>query len=61
MTSEYTHNDEVAEMIYQKDREIQDLEEQVAKMELRFTFLLSKVGRLEAEIARLESEHARGL
>jgi uncharacterized protein (DUF3084 family) len=57
---EYTHNDEVAEMIYQKDREIADLEEQAAKMELRFKFLISKVERLEAELDRVEKEHARG-
>jgi len=57
---EYTHNDEVAEMIYQKDREIADLEEQATKMELRFKFLISKVERLEAELDRVEKEHARG-
>jgi uncharacterized protein (DUF3084 family) len=57
---EYTHNDEVAEMIYQKDREIADLEEQAAKMELRFKFLISKVERLEAELSRVETEYSRG-
>ena len=52
--SEYTHNDDLADMLYAKDREIEDLEEQARRMEQRFQYLLS-------EIARLEGEHARGL
>ena len=33
--SEYTHNDDVADMIYAKDREIADLEAQVTALEKR--------------------------
>jgi len=52
--SEYTHNDEVAEIIYSKDREIQELAEIATQLERRIT-------ELQAEVKRLETEYARGL
>ena len=52
--SEYTHNDEVAEIIYSKDREIQELAEIATQLERRIT-------DLQAEVKRLETEYARGL
>jgi uncharacterized protein (DUF3084 family) len=48
------NKDDMEQQMYAKDREIDDLEEEVRKMEYRFKYLLS-------EIARLEGEHARGL
>ena len=52
--SEYTHNDEVAEIIYAKDVEIGDLKKQVSKLLMHLEYVRS-------EITRLENEHARGL
>ena len=48
------NKDDMEQQMYAKDHEIEDLEEQAKRMELRFQYLLS-------EIARLEGEHARGL
>jgi molecular chaperone GrpE (heat shock protein) len=45
--SEYTHNDDVADMIYEKEQEIKLLKQALL--------------RITAELNRLENEHARGL
>ena len=50
--SEYTHNDEVAEIIYSKDREIADLENQVASLEKRLEYICTELDRLEKDYAR---------
>ena len=50
--SEYTHNDDVAEIIYSKDREIQDLEAQVASLEKRLEYIRTELDRLEKDYAR---------
>ena len=50
--SEYTHNDEVAEIIYSKDREIADLQEQVASLEKRLEYIRTELDRLEKDYAR---------
>lgn len=47
MMSEYTHNDDVADMIYAKEQEIKLLKDALL--------------RITAELNRLENEHARGL
>jgi len=49
---EYTHNDDVAEMIYAKDREIADLEETVAKLEKKLELVRSLLDQLEKDYAR---------
>jgi hypothetical protein len=45
--SEYTHNDDVADMIYAREQEIEVLKKALAYV--------------TAELDRLEKEHARGL
>jgi peptidoglycan hydrolase CwlO-like protein len=35
LMSEYIHNDDLADMLYAKDQEIEELTEQVAKLEKR--------------------------
>jgi hypothetical protein len=45
--SEYTHNDDVADMIYAKEQEIKLLKDALL--------------RITAELNRLENEYARGL
>ena len=50
--SEYTHNDEVAEIIYSKDREIADLENQVASLEKRLEYIRTELDRIEKDYAR---------
>jgi len=45
--SEYTHNDDVADMIYAKEQEIKLLKE--------------ALHRIETELNRITNEHARGL
>ena len=45
--SEYTHNDDVADMIYAKEQEIKMLKEALQ--------------RIEAELNRITNEYARGL
>ena len=52
--SEYTHNDDVAEIIYSKDREIQELADIATQLERRLK-------DLQAELTRVENEHSRGL
>lgn len=48
------HNDDVADMIYAKDKEIRDLLDVIKHFERRIT-------DLQAEVKRLETENARGL
>jgi len=50
---EYTHNDDVADLIHAKDREIRDLTDVIKHFEAR-------VAHLSAEIRRLET-NAHGL
>ena len=45
--SEYTHNDDVADMIYAKEQEIK--------------LLKDALQRIEAELNRITNEYARGL
>jgi uncharacterized small protein (DUF1192 family) len=52
--SEYTHNDDVADLLHAKDREIQDLADIATQLERRIT-------ELQAEITRVESAYSRGL
>ena len=52
--SEYTHNDDVADLLHGKDREIKDLLDVVKHFERRIT-------ELQAELKRLETEYARGV
>ena len=52
--SEYLHTDDVADMIYAKDKEIRDLHDVILHFERRIT-------DLQAEVKRLETEYARGL
>ena len=48
------HKDDVADMIYAKDKEIRDLQDVILHFERRIT-------DLQAEVKRLEKEYARGL
>ena len=48
------HNDDVADLVHAKDREIRDLLDVVKHFERRIT-------ELQAELKRLETEYARGL
>ena len=52
--SEYTHNDDIADLLHEKEVEIRDLKKQVSK-------LLMHLEYVRAEISRLETEHYRGL
>jgi len=52
--SDYMHNDDVADLIYAKDKEIRDLQDVILHFERRIT-------DLQAEVKRLETEYARGL
>ena len=54
MTSEYMHNDDVADLLHVKDVEISDLRKQVSKLLMHLEYVRS-------EISRLENEYARGL
>jgi hypothetical protein len=52
--SEYMHNDDVADLMYAKDVEINDLRKQVSK-------LLQHLEYVRTELNRVETEHYRGL
>ena len=51
--SDYMHTDDVADMVYAKDKEIRDLQDVILHFERRIT-------DLQAEVKRLETEYARG-
>jgi len=51
--SEYMHNDDVADLMYAKDVEINDLRKQVSK-------LLQHLEYVRTELNRVETEHYRG-
>jgi len=48
------HNDDVADLVHAKDKEIQDLADIATQLERRIV-------ELQAELKRLETEYARGL
>jgi hypothetical protein len=48
------HNDDVADLVHAKDKEIQDLAEIATQLERRII-------ELQAELKRLETEYSRGL
>ena len=48
------HNDDVADLIYAKDKENKELQDVILHFERRIT-------ELQAEVKRLETEHGRGL
>ena len=52
--SEYTHNDDVADLLHAKDQEIKELQDAILHFERRIT-------DLQAEVKRLETEYARGV
>ena len=52
--SEYTHNDDVAEIIYSKDREIQELADIATQLERRLK-------DLQAELTRVERAYSNGV
>ena len=58
MTLEYTHNDEVAEMLYQKERELHGI---IYAKDQEIAVLKKALDYCNAELDRLEKEHARGL
>ena len=52
--SEYTHNDDVADLLHAKDKEIQELQDAILHFEAR-------IAHLHLELKRVETEYARGL
>ena len=52
--SEYTHNDDMADLLYAKDKEIRDLQDVVKHFERR-------IADLQAELTRLDNEQYRGV
>jgi predicted nucleic acid-binding Zn-ribbon protein len=52
--SDYMHNDDVADLVYAKDVEINDLRKQVSK-------LLQHLDHVRTELNRVETQYARGL
>ena len=54
MTTEYMHNDDVADLLHAKEVEIRDLKKQVS-------LLLSRLAYLRTELSRVETDYSRGL
>jgi predicted nucleic acid-binding Zn-ribbon protein len=52
--SEYTHNDDIADLLHAKEVEISDLKKQISKLLMHLEYVRS-------EISRLETEHYRGV
>jgi hypothetical protein len=56
--SEYTHNDDVAELLYQNER---DLNKIIFAKDQEIEVLKRALDYCNAELDRLEKEHSRGL
>jgi hypothetical protein len=56
--SEYTHNDDVAEMLYQRERELNEI---IYAQTQEIRVLKDAIAYCNAELDRLEKEHSRGL
>lgn len=52
--SEYTHNDDVADMVYAYDRRETELNAQIED-------LMKRLDYVRTELRRIETEYARGL
>ena len=50
--SEYTHNDDVAEMLYERDQEIDVLLKRVSDLTRRLEYVRGELDRLEKDYAR---------
>ena len=55
--SEYTHNDDVAELLYQNERELNKI---IYAKDQEIEVLKKALDYCNAELDRLEKEHARG-
>jgi hypothetical protein len=56
--SEYTHNDDVAELLYQNERDLNSI---IFAKDQEIRVLKERLTYCNAELDRLEKEHARGL
>ena len=56
--SEYTHNDDVAELLYQNERDLNSI---IFAKDQEIEVLKRALDYCNAELDRLEKEHARGL
>jgi len=50
--SEYTHNDDMADLLHEKDVEIRDLKKQVSKLLMHLEYVRTELNRVETEYAR---------
>jgi len=55
--SEYTHNDDVAELLYQNERDLNSI---IFAKDQEIEVLKKALDYCNAELDRLEKEHARG-
>ena len=55
--SEYTHNDDVAELLYQNERDLNNI---IFAKDQEIEVLKRALDYCNAELDRLEKEHARG-
>jgi tetrahydromethanopterin S-methyltransferase subunit G len=50
--SDYMHNDDVADLMYAKDAEINDLRKRVSKLLQHLDYVITELNRVETEYAR---------
>jgi hypothetical protein len=59
--SEYTHNDDVADLLHRKETEYRWMEQDLALARSERDELRLKVAELQTELDRITNEYARGL
>lgn len=59
--SEYTHNDDVADLLYQAEAQRDSFKAKVVWLQTDILLLQRRITDLQAEVKRLETELARGL
>jgi len=59
--SEYTHNDDVADLLYEAEAQRDTYKAKIIWLQTDILLLQRQIAELHAEVKRLETEYSRGL